>query len=77
MGLIPILAVAAVVIILGGLLYTYLIGRKQRLLDGELDSAVSERVQERPYMRNPIFLVYIVGFLIFLGIVAVMAIVYR
>jgi hypothetical protein len=43
-----------------GFIYTYSIGRNQKL-QGEYDTEINEKVQEHPYLRNPIFLAWIIA----------------
>nr|WP_111643543.1 hypothetical protein [Anoxybacillus vitaminiphilus] len=43
-----------------GFIYTYSIGRNQKL-QGEYDTEINEKVQEHPYLRNPVFLAYIIA----------------
>lgn len=54
------LSVIAVVILLGGLLYTIRLSKRQRY-QGEYDTEISEKIQEHPITRNPVFLAYIIG----------------
>jgi hypothetical protein len=55
-----ILGVVALLVLTGGLIYTYKIGRRQKL-QREYDTEISEKVEEHPYIRNPVFLAYIIG----------------
>jgi hypothetical protein len=59
-----------------GLIYTYVVMKNQKYLQSELDTKLNERVQAHPYIRNPIFIAYVLGFLAFLGIVGYIAALY-
>ncbi|WP_143415886.1 hypothetical protein [Geobacillus sp. E263] len=50
--------------------YTYRLGRQQKWQE-ELDAPVPEKVQEHPYLFNPVFLAYVLP-----GLLAVVVIVY-
>jgi hypothetical protein len=54
------LAILAVIVLSGGLLYTLRVAKRQRY-QGEYDVEISERIQENPITRNPVFLAYIIG----------------
>ena len=55
-----ILTLGAVVISIFSLVYTYYVARQQRALRGEVDTKISDDVQDHPYMRNPIFIAYLI-----------------
>ncbi|WP_163103364.1 hypothetical protein [Peribacillus alkalitolerans] len=57
-----ILAIILSAIGLTGILYTVSLGKSRKALRGEFDTHIDEKVQEHPYMRNPIFLAYILFF---------------
>ena len=50
------------------LYYTLAVARSQKTAK-EFDAPIHEKVQERPYLRNPIFISYIVMTVVFIGIV--------
>jgi hypothetical protein len=63
------LSVIVLLIAVVGLIYTYSIGRRQKL-QGEYDTEINEKIQEHPYIRNPVFLTYIVAVILaFIAIV--------
>jgi hypothetical protein len=55
-----ILGFIALLVLTGGLIYTYKIGSRQKL-QREYDTEINEKVEEHPYIRNPVFLAYIIG----------------
>lgn len=50
------------------LYYTLVIVRSQKVAK-EFDAPIAEKVQEHPYLRNPIFIAYIVFAVIVVGII--------
>ncbi|WP_078381087.1 hypothetical protein [Sutcliffiella halmapala] len=67
------LAILALLIIAGALIYTYKVGRQTSASPSEMDSEISEKVQEHYVLRNPIFVACIVGavlILLYIGYVA-------
>lgn len=50
------------------LYYTLVIVRSQKVAK-EFDAPIDEKVQEHPYLRNPIFIAYIVFAVIVVGII--------
>jgi hypothetical protein len=54
------LAIIAVLVLSAGLLYTVRVAKRQRY-QGEYDVEISEKIQEHPITRNPVFLAYIIG----------------
>jgi hypothetical protein len=65
-----VMSVVAFLVATVGFIYTYSIGRNQKF-QGEYDTEISEKVQEHPYLRNPVFLAYII-----VGGVAIISIIY-
>jgi hypothetical protein len=63
-----VLLIIALLVLTGGLLYTYRIGKRQKL-QGEYDTEIDEKVAEHPYILNPVFLAYFIG----IGLVIVYA----
>jgi ammonia channel protein AmtB len=62
--LMTILLVAAIGILVIAFGYTWSLAKNQKNVKGELDSEIPEGVQKSPYIRNPIFLTYILFFLL-------------
>ncbi|WP_226644195.1 hypothetical protein [Mesobacillus subterraneus] len=54
------LLLAGAGILVAGLFYTWSFGKGQKRAHGNLDSQAPEAVQEHAYIRNPIFLTYII-----------------
>ena len=54
------LLLAGAGVLVAGLFYTWSFGKRQKRAHGNLDSQVPEAVQEHAYIRNPIFLTYII-----------------
>jgi predicted permease len=56
-----ILAVAAMLILVGGLLYTLKAGKLVSSRQSEYDSEINEKTQNHPIFLNPVVLAYIIG----------------
>lgn len=54
-------------IVLVSLIYTLIVGRTQKVMKGEFDTQIDEKVQNHPYLRNPIFLAFALFFVLVLG----------
>ncbi len=54
------LLLAGLGVVAAGLFYTWIFGKAQKRASGNLDSQVPGAVQEHAYIRNPIFLTYII-----------------
>jgi hypothetical protein len=54
------LSVIAFLILVVGFIYTYRIGKNQRYQRGEYDTEINEKVQDHPYIRNPVFIAYFI-----------------
>ncbi|NKE05461.1 hypothetical protein [Mesobacillus selenatarsenatis] len=54
------LLLAGAGVLVAGLFYTWSFGKGQKRAHGNLDSQAPEAVQEHAYIRNPIFLTYII-----------------
>ncbi|MDQ0243958.1 flagellar basal body-associated protein FliL [Bacillus fengqiuensis] len=76
MSMMMILSVLVFLVSVVGLIYTYVVMKNQKYLQSEMDTKLNERVQSHPYIRNPIFIAYVFGFLAFLAIVAYVAALY-
>ncbi|RFU63530.1 hypothetical protein D0466_12020 [Peribacillus glennii] len=57
----------AVGIVLVSLVYTLVAGRTQKALKGEYDTQIDEKIQQHPYLRNPVFLSFALFFILVLG----------
>ncbi|HYK74360.1 MAG TPA: hypothetical protein VEV44_14795 [Pseudoneobacillus sp.] len=55
-----VLSIIAVIVLSIGLLYTAKVSRRQKY-QGEYDAQISEKIQDHPIIRNPVFLAYIIG----------------
>ncbi|WP_108670146.1 hypothetical protein [Peribacillus acanthi] len=62
-----VLALILSIVGLFGIMYTVSLGKSRNALRGEFDTHIDEKVQEHPYMRNPIFLTYV----LFVGILLI------
>lgn len=56
-------------VLLVSLIYTWNIARTRKNLRGVTDSKIHEEVEEHPYLRNPIFLTYIIMFVLVILII--------
>lgn len=63
------LTVLSIVIIVFSLGYTFAVAKVQRDLKGEFDTAIPEKVQGNIYTRNPVFLTYVLWFVLLLLII--------
>ncbi|WP_171700622.1 hypothetical protein [Anoxybacillus sp. CHMUD] len=59
-------------VLVGGFVYTYQVGKRQKT-QGEYDTSVGEKVAAHPYVRNPVFIAYIVFVALLLGYIAYVA----
>ncbi|WP_170006819.1 hypothetical protein [Bacillus fonticola] len=64
-----ILSIAAVVIAIFSLVYTLSVAKSQKSLKGDLDSEISQEVQEHTYVRNPVFLAFIIATVLILAFI--------
>lgn len=55
------LAILAVMISAGGLLYTINVGRLVDARKSEIDTPMNEKIQRHPYLRNPVFLAIMIA----------------
>ncbi|WP_078547450.1 hypothetical protein [Litchfieldia alkalitelluris] len=71
-----ILTILSVLIIGTGLLYTYKLGKRQHTMRQQFDTEINEKVKDHPYIRNPVFLTYVIasiltiGYIIYLSIIS-------
>ncbi|MGM7720135.1 hypothetical protein [uncultured Metabacillus sp.] len=55
-----ILGIIALLILAASLIYTIKVGRLVGARKSNMDTQINEKVQEHPYMRNPVFLTYVI-----------------
>ncbi|KXG10375.1 hypothetical protein PNH38_10945 [Anoxybacillus rupiensis] len=67
-----ILSIIVLLIAIIGFLYTYSLGRRQKLQE-QYDAPVNEKIQEHPYIRNPVLLAYVLAGLLALGMIIYLA----
>jgi ABC-type Fe3+ transport system permease subunit len=60
-----VLSVVALLILIIGLWYTLNIAKNTKNKTDGYDTEINENVQAHPYTRNPVFLAYIIGALVF------------
>ncbi|WP_224752524.1 hypothetical protein [Metabacillus arenae] len=63
------LAIVTLLILAGGLIFTLKMGKVVSARKSEYDTQLNEKIQEHPYLRNPIFIAYLVAAVIFVGFV--------
>ncbi len=56
-----VLSVLALLILVIGFFYTMKITKNTKYQSDGLDTEINEKVQDHPYIRNPIFLAYLVA----------------
>ncbi|MBM7586639.1 hypothetical protein JOC86_003191 [Bacillus pakistanensis] len=56
-----ILSFLAIGIAVFAIVYTLMIGRQQKVLKGELDTDIPDQVKEHAFIRNPIFLSFLIA----------------
>ena len=69
-----ILAVLALIIVAGAMVYTYKIGRQADTQAASQDSSVSEKVQDHYVMKNPVFVALLIATILILLYIAYAAI---
>ncbi|MBB5323861.1 cbb3-type cytochrome oxidase subunit 3 [Anoxybacillus tepidamans] len=67
-----ILSILVLFIAVIGFVYTYSLGRRQKLQE-EHDAPVNEKIQEHPYIRNPVLLAYLLAGLLAAGSIIYLA----
>ncbi len=70
-----VLTVLAVLIIAVGLIYTYQLGKKQHSMQKQFDTEIHEKVQDHPYIRNPIFMTYAIASALVIAYIIYMAVI--
>ncbi|MBM6617627.1 hypothetical protein [Bacillus suaedaesalsae] len=68
-----VLMVVGVLVLLGGLLYTLKLGKNTKYQTEGYDTEINGKVKSHPYMRNPVFLTYIIAAIITLAFIAYFA----
>ncbi|WP_243385384.1 hypothetical protein [Bacillus kexueae] len=69
-----ILGILALIILITSFILTMRAGKLVDARQSEYDSSINEKVEGRPYLRNPIFIAYLVGigvvlfYLIYIGL---------
>lgn len=56
-----VLSILVILILAFGLIYTYRLGTKQHTMRSEYDTEINEKVQDHPYILNPVFLTYAIA----------------
>jgi hypothetical protein len=67
------LGVLVVLIVLVSLVYTLRVGKGVSERKSKMDTQLSEKVQEHPYSRNPVFLAYLIAALVVLAYIFYLA----
>jgi hypothetical protein len=68
-----VLGVIAMLILATSLFYTIRVGKLASDRHTKLDAQINKKVQEHPYLRNPVFLAYIFAGLIAFGYILYLA----
>lgn len=55
------------------LIYTLVLGRRQKAVQGELDTQIAQPIQKNVYVKNPVFLSYGIFFALVLFIILFLA----
>ncbi|MDQ1146887.1 MAG: hypothetical protein ABGX20_07620 [Bacillus sp. (in: firmicutes)] len=77
MGLfINILGIVIIGILAVSAIYTLVVGRQQKVVEGNMDTQIEKHVQKNAYIKNPIFLAYGIFFVLLLFIIFFVAITY-
>lgn len=71
-----VLSLIVFAILVTSLAMTWYIGRRQKSVEGSIDSKLAKPIQEHVYIKNPIFASYGIFFVLLLVIVAVVAIMF-
>ncbi|MBA2874172.1 hypothetical protein [Thermaerobacillus caldiproteolyticus] len=58
-----ILSIIVLLIAVIGFVYTYRLGQQQKL-QGEYDTPIPEKIQEHAYLRNPVFVAWLLAILL-------------
>jgi hypothetical protein len=68
-----VLGVIAFLILVTSLFYTFRVGKLASERNSKLDTQIDGKVQEHPYIRNPVFLTYVIFGLLALGYILYLA----
>jgi hypothetical protein len=68
------LSIVIVGILAVSLIYTWSVGRQQKVVEGEIDPEIPKPVQKHVYLGNPIFLAWGIFFALLLFIILFIAI---
>lgn len=68
------LSIVIVGILAVSLVYTLFVARQQKAVEGEIDTKIPKPVQKHVYLSNPIFLSYVIFFVLVLFIIFFVAI---
>lgn len=77
-SLITMMMILVAIILALALVYTIYLTKQQKAVEGQIDSKIPKAVQEHVYLRNPVFLSYVLFFaLVLLTIIFVALTFYR
>ncbi|MFZ3589457.1 hypothetical protein ACOI1C_09280 [Bacillus sp. DJP31] len=65
-----VLSVLALLILVIGFFYTMKIAKNTKYQTGGYDTEINEKVQDHPFIRNPIFLAYLVAASLIIAFIA-------
>lgn len=71
--LVSVLVVIVLLILATSLIYTFKVGKLATSRRSEIDTQINEKVQEHPYLRNPIFLAILIFATLVLAFIFYMA----
>jgi hypothetical protein len=69
-----VLAVLAIIILVIGFFYTFNISKNTKYQTNGYDTEINEKVQAHPFIRNPIFLTYIIAAVLVIGYIVFRAV---
>ncbi|WML51850.1 hypothetical protein RCG17_20860 [Neobacillus sp. PS3-12] len=75
--LINVLSILIFGILAFSLVATWMLARKQKVVDGDIDTKMAKPIQEHVYLKNPIFFSYGLFFVLVLFIILFVAINFR
>ncbi|OLS41929.1 hypothetical protein [Bacillus sp. MRMR6] len=67
------LSIVVVGILAVSLVYTLSVVKRKKTVEGEIDSAIEKPIQKHIYLKNPIFLAYVIFFIMVLLIIVFVA----
>ena len=68
-----VLGVIALLVLAISLIYTFRVGRLVSVRKSNLDTQINEKIQDHPYMRNPVFFAYVIAGLVSLAYIFYLA----